>query len=113
VVGRHDARVVEEGDDVGMKTVRRRPESGTCTLEAALGRDAPCPGSVCPLWDVEAGACVLDGVRSELLALPDVAGHLLELRQSLERGDTTTADEERARFFRRLNLENVHDGGAS
>lgn len=112
-MGRHDVRAGEASDDVTVKTIRHRPEPGACTLETALGRNAPCPGSVCPIWDVEASACALDAVRSELLVLPEVAEHLLELRQALAGGDAATADDEHARFFRRLNLENVHDGGAS
>jgi hypothetical protein len=80
-------------------------EPTTCTLE-----DGPCPGAACAMWDAERDACALDRIRTELNGLPDLASHLLELRAALD--PFVPAAAARTRFFHRLNLENVHDGGA-
>ena len=84
-------------------------------MEAALGVEAPCPGPTCPLWDDTHDACVLHGVRADVLNSPELAAHLLELRRALESAASTRtdADDMRKEFFRRLNLGYVDEGGTS
>ena len=57
-----------------------------CTLELAGGRLDPCKGESCALWlsEPHENRCVLDGVERELLARPEVAHYLLEIRRDLE-----------------------------
>jgi hypothetical protein len=114
LVARHDDPAPPTSHRVVVETSRQPfGVPATCTLEAALGRMAPCPGPACPLWEEREGRCVIAGVERELLELPVVSAYLLELRHALEEGSITSADDERVRFFRRLNLEDVDHGGAS
>jgi hypothetical protein len=109
----HDAPAPPTSHRVAVKTSRHPlAPTATCILEAALRRTVPCPGAPCPLWEPGEGRCALDGIERELLQQPAVSAYLLELRRALEEGSITGADNERVRFFRRLNLEE-DDGGAS
>jgi hypothetical protein len=75
-----------------------------CTLQAAVGRFERCPGGSCPFWDD--GRCLFAATKSELLASPRVAEHLLELRGVLaEVRNGESASAVRSRFYRLLNEE--------
>ena len=63
-------------------------ERDLCALHLATGNREECPGRACAFWEdggavVESG-CVLERVRFELDARPDVARWLLTLRNDLE-----------------------------
>jgi hypothetical protein len=75
-----------------------------CTLQAAIGRFERCPGGSCLFWDD--GRCLFAATKSELLARPRVAEHLLELRGALaEVRAGESASGVRSQFYRLLNEE--------
>lgn len=53
-----------------------------CTVYEAVGLKEPCPGEACAFW--ENGACGLKQLAMPVEGRPDIAGWLLELRQTLE-----------------------------
>ena len=76
-----------------------------CILGRTLGRIERCPGPSCPFWEeeVEIG-CVLDPIAADLLSLPVLSRHLLELRDRLQRvRDRQRAAAPESRFHRLLN----------
>jgi hypothetical protein len=59
-----------------------------CGVAAAVGVSERCPGSRCALWEADgslepAGLCSIEEVVPHLMALPELAEYLLELRTSL------------------------------
>jgi hypothetical protein len=81
-------------------------DDALCTLQYAVGRVEPCPGTGCPFWLADADGCVLAAAEGELQSRPGLAQHLLELRLELDRV-RVGRDEPRARslFYRLLNEE--------
>lgn len=83
-------------------------EAVSCTLEEAVGRVESCPGVTCPFWDPRSATCIFHGVEPELLSSPELSGHLLSLRRSLESYRAAT---ERSRLSRLLNDEEAAEIG--
>jgi hypothetical protein len=75
-----------------------------CSLRLVLGEHERCPGTACAYWEGPDG-CMVERLELTDLGHRDLARHLLELRDRLERAK---ADEERreapTRFARLLNL---------
>ena len=55
--------------------------SRRCDLEQARGRNVPCPGDACVLWE---DGCLATGLRSDLHEQTELAGLLLSLKDRLE-----------------------------
>lgn len=110
----HDPRSPFAHDDWRMDPHRQTPPDA-CSLEAALGVEAPCPGATCPLWDDTHDVCALHGVRADVLSSPELAEHLLALRRALESAAAAPedTDDTRRQFFHRLNLGYVDKGGTT
>ena len=58
-------------------SAHRGRTSRGCDLESSLGDDGICPGARCPFWD---DGCVVAPLRSDLPTRPDLARHLLNVR---------------------------------
>jgi hypothetical protein len=74
--------------------------SRACRLEQAVGQVGICPGPRCPFWDDSrqgSGGCTFESL--DLRGREQLAGWLLDLRRTLERGD----EDARREFFARLN----------
>ena len=75
-----------------------------CALEHAVGRAAPCPGSLCAFWEpggaVLAGRCAFE--RLDMSGRTELAHELLRVRDLLETPAREAAEREARHLFHRL-----------
>jgi hypothetical protein len=88
-------------------------EATACLLETGCQRPGLCLGESCPFWDGSTARCLFHPIAGEFAARPQLASSALELRRSLQAAREGIDSHDQAFFFHRLNLENLHDGGAS
>ena len=84
---------------------------GRCALDHAVGRTAPCPGSLCAFWEpggaVLAGRCAFEQI--DMSGRTELAHELLRIRDLLETPARVAADREARHLLHRL-LNGSEDG---